>query len=173
MIYLDDYRDAIVVPNYDRPHMTKEEERKSRRELSKMNIVYSTFLFAIGSIFASVAYATGDYVLFTAGVVWILVYYILALCISAKRPARDGAIYLLVDKMMTTDEDIGLAQCIFILYHQETDAYCKIETDYHIYRDMAVGDWIYMYTTQDDVYIIPEYPNVKWQERRCVHETNT
>lgn len=173
MIYLDDYRDAKIIPNYDRPHMTKEEERKSRRELSKMNIVYSAFLFAIGSIFASVAYATGDYVLFTAGVVWILVYYILALCISAKRPARDGAIYLLVDKMMTTDEDIGLAQCIFILYHQETDTYCKIETDYHIYRDMEVGDWIYMYMTQDDVYIIPEYPNVKWQERRCVHETNT
>ena len=173
MIYLDDYRDAKIIPNYDRPHMTKEEERKSRRELSKMNIVYCTFLFAIGSIFAAVAYATGDYVLFTAGVVWILVYYILALCISAKRPARDGAIYLLVDKMMTTDEDIGLAQCIFILYHQETDAYCKIETDYHIYRDMLVGDWIYMYTTQDAVYIIPEYPNVKWQERRCVHETDT
>lgn len=173
MIYLDDYRDAKIIPNYDRPHMTKEEERKSRRELSKMNIVYSTFLFAIGSIFAAVAYATGDYVLFAAGVVWILIYYILALCISAKRPARDGAIYLLVDKMMTTDEDIGLAQCIFILYHQETDAYCKIETDYHIYRDMEVGDWIYMYMTQDDVYIIPEYPNVKWQERRCVHEANT
>ena len=173
MIYLDDYRDVRITPNYDRPRITKEEERKSRREFLKMNIVYFTFLFAIGSIFAAVAYATGDYVLFTAGVVWILVCYILALCISARRPARAGAIYLLVDKMMTTDEDIGLAQCIFILYHQETDAYCKIETDYHIYRDMEVGDWIYMYTTQDDVYVIPEYPNVKWQERRSIHETNT
>ena len=173
MIYLDDYRDVKIVPNYDRPRITKEEERKSRMEFIKVDIVYFTFLFAIGSIFVAVAHATGDYVLFTAGVVWILVYYILALCISARRPAHDGTIYLLVDKMMTTDEDIGLAQCIFILYHQETDVYCKIETDYHIYRDMAVGDWIYMYTIQDDVYVIPEYPNVKWQERRSEHETNT
>ena len=39
MIYLDDYRDAKIIPNYDRPRMTKEEERKSRRELSKMNIL--------------------------------------------------------------------------------------------------------------------------------------
>lgn len=173
MIYLDDYRDVKIIPNYDRPRMTKEEERKSRRELLKMNIVYFAFLFAIGSIFAAVAYATGDYVLSAAGAVWVLVYYILALCISAKHPARDGAIYLLVDKIMAADEDIGLTQCIFILYHQETDAYCKIETDYHIYRDAAIGDWIYMYTTEDDIYMIPEYPNVKWQERRRSHETNT
>ena len=38
MIYLDDYRDVRIVPNYDRPRITKEEERKSRREFLKMDI---------------------------------------------------------------------------------------------------------------------------------------
>lgn len=170
MMYLDDYRNVDVTPNFEKPRITREDARHGGRELFVSNMICYFFIFTIGTIFSSIAYATGDYVLSTFGVVWLQVYIILIFVMSGRKMVHDGSVYLLVDKIMATDEDIGLTQCLFILYNDETDVYYKIETAYHIYRESMVGDWVFMYMTEDNIFVIPEYPNVGWKEKRC-HET--
>lgn len=169
-MYLDDYRSVDVTPNFEKPRITREDARHGRRELFVSNMICYFFIFTIGTIFSSIAYAAGDYVLSTFGVVWLQVYIILIFVMSGRKTVHDGSVYLLVDKIMETDEDIGLTQCLFILYNDETDVYYKIETTYHIYREAMVGDWVFMYMTEDNIFVIPEYPNVGWREKRC-HET--
>ena len=169
-MYLDDYRNVNVTPNFEKPRITKEDTKKGKRELFVADLICYFFIFTIGTIFSSIAYATGDAVLSTFGVIWLQVYVILTFVISARHTSHDGSVYLLVDKIMTTDEDIGLTQCLFILYNDETDTYYKTETMYHIYRDALVGDWVFMYMTEDNIFVIPEYPNAKWKERRCLNE---
>ena len=168
MIYLDDYRDVTVVQNYDRPHMTNRDRKRACRERANTNIIYFSFLFAISFVLAIVAYATGCYFLSIFSVAWIIIYYTLVALAATRRPL-DDAIYLLVDRMTKQDDDFGTTQCIFVLYQPELNTYCKIEADYHIYRDALIGDWIYMYRIEDDIYVIPEYPNLEWRERRCFH----
>lgn len=166
MMYLDDYRNVNVTPNFEKPRITKEDAKHGRHELFVSNLICYFFIFTIGTIFSSIAYATGDYVLSTFGVIWLQAYIILIFVMSARKTTHDGSVYLLVDKIMSTDEDIGLTTCLFILYHEETDAYYKIETVYHIYREAMIGDWVFMYLTEDNIFVIPEYPNAGWKEKR-------
>lgn len=173
MMYLDDYRNIPIVPNYDKPKLSKRDIRIGKHERLYHDLVSLLFLSAVAVVLFLIAYATGDKTQTVIGSVWAIVYIICVGLLSMKRNTNDGTVYLLVDKIMELDEDIGLTQCLFILYDEDTDTYCKIETAYRMYREALIGDWVYMYYNDDTVFVIPEYPNMTWLDRKEKWHENT
>lgn len=172
MISLDDYRNVEVSPNFRKPHMTKRDVRKSKREALMYDFDICIFLFSAGTIFAAVAFATQEYVLSLIGILWVMVYYIV---IIAKAGSGDGCehdIYLLVDKILEPDEDTGMNRCMFVIWQDSSDAYYVTEdVPYQIYQKTKVGDWIFMYRDRDGLFTIPDHPNDLWHERRFEFES--
>lgn len=162
MLQLEEYRKVHVEPNYERPHMTKEDLKKSRNELRHMNNIACIFLASIGLIFAEVAYATGTYILPTIGVLWMIIYYALVLIMADSKTKQSGNTYFLVHKEIVMDPEIGLSDCILIAYQPDTDMLHKVDVPYQVYRYAMVGDWFFMYVNSDNEYLVPEYPNAEW-----------
>lgn len=169
-MYLEDYRNIPIVPNYDKPKLSKRDIRIGKHERLYHDLVSLLFLSAVAFLLFLIAYATGDKTQTIIGSVWIIVYVVCVCLLSIKKNTNNGTVYLLVDKIMELDEDIGLTQCLFILYDEDTDTYCKIETIYRIYREALIGDWVYMYYNDDTVFVIPEYPNAAWLSERKNYE---
>lgn len=166
MMYLDDYRNTPVVPNYEKPRLSRRDIRNGKYERFYHDLVSILFLSSASCVLFFIALATGDYRQAVMGLSWLAAYIILVSLLSVRRGTKEGCVYLLVDRIMELDEDIGLTQCLFILYDGETDVYYKVETTYRFYREARVGDWIYMYVTEDNIFVIPEYPNAAWLERK-------
>lgn len=161
-MYLEDYRNVPVVPNYEKPKLSKKDIRIGKRERLYHDIVSLLYLSAACCVAFLIAYATGDKIQTVLGTIWLTCYMVCVCMMSVRHNTKDGITYLLVDKIMELDEDIGLTQCLFILYYEDTDTYCKIETVYRVYRGAQVGDWVYMYYDDENIFVIPEYPNAAW-----------
>lgn len=166
MLQLEEYRKVQVHPNFDRPHMTKQDLRRSKNELNYMNSIACMFLIAVGITFVAMAYATRTYVLATIGVAWLVIYYAMVLIMSDTRNKRTGNMYLLIHKEISTDPEIGVADCLMVAYQPETDMMHKVDVPYRIYREAEIGDWFFMYVNSDNEYTIPEYPNRYWRQLR-------
>lgn len=166
MMTLDDYRNIPVSPNYEKPRLLKKDIRHGKYERFYHDVVSILFLTSVACVLFFIAMATMDLRQACMGFLWLLAYILMTCLLSVRRNTKDGYVYLLVDKIMELDEDMGLTQCLFILYEEDKDVYCKVETDYHLYREARVGDWVYMYATEDNIFVIPEYPNAAWLERK-------